>query len=225
MKGTDPYKRSKGQAPDAYEYAENDEAYDEAYADGYGSAYGARRFNRNLRSKRKEGVYRRNYWLTWVVALSLALIVALVVPTYVFTIEPVEGDSMLPTLRSGERLLISKLTYSFRKPNRFDVVVCRYPGREELFVKRVIGLENETIEIRGGEILIDGRQLQNDAPFASFELRDMPPVEIPRGHVFVIGDNHASSIDSRDPKVGCIPYNLLVGHTSTVIYPGIRFFQ
>lgn len=188
------------------------------------SAYGARRFNRTLRSKRKEGQYRRSYWRTWVIALAVALLLIVLIPTFVFSVEPVDGDSMLPTLRSGEQLLINKIALSLSPPQRYDIVVCHYPGRKELFVKRVVALPGETMEIKSGVIWINGQPLDESAYQASAITEDMLALTIPKGHVFVVGDNRAVSMDSRNVKVGCIPYRLLVGRASLVLFPlsGIR---
>jgi len=138
----------------------------------------------------------------------------------------VEGPSMQPTLKSGQFLLTNKLAYSglvsrvfasddadgYHRPgvpHRFDIVIVRYPQDEKVnFVKRVIGLPGETIELRDGTVYIDGQAL--DEPYVTFrDMSRMEPRLIGPDAVFVMGDNRPRSNDSR--AFGAVKLDQIVG--------------
>ena len=130
--------------------------------------------------------------------LSLALIVIIAAALKMFVAEPtlVDGGSMTPTLRDGDRILVEKITYLFSTPRRGDIVICHYPGYFQYCVKRVIGLPGETVSIQDGYVHINGRPLDE-------------------------GDNRAKngSLDSRHKKVGTIPLERVSGRVESVIWP------
>ena len=111
-------------------------------------------------------------------------------------------------------------------PQRFDVVICRYPGRGDTnFVKRVVGLPGDTIEIRGGYLYINGDRYEE--PYISDEYRSgrlntFGPYTVPAGEYFVMGDHRNNSNDSRSQ--GTISRDMIIGHVRTVLYPfsGVR---
>ncbi|MCS7039304.1 MAG: signal peptidase I, partial [Caldilineales bacterium] len=121
----------------------------------------------------------------------------------------VEGYSMEPTLHGHQRLVIEKLSYRLHLPRRGDIVVIRVPGYgREMLIKRVIGLPGETIEVRGGQVLINGVPLAE--PYLRTVTRgDYPPTRIPDDAIFVMGDNRNNSNDSR--AFGPIPLDAVVG--------------
>ena len=111
----------------------------------------------------------------------------------------VEGSSMEPTLSNGDNLIVDKLSYHFHKPERFDVIV--FPDAEEknkLYVKRIIGLPGETVEIRDGHIYIDGSsEPLEDVETKEYMVGNYGPYTVPEGCYFVMGDNRNDSKDSR----------------------------
>jgi signal peptidase I len=135
----------------------------------------------------------------WVRDLLLAIGIALVIIVFLYQPVKVEGTSMAPLLSDQERIFINKFVYRFEPIERGDVVVFWYPlERSKSFIKRVIGLPGETVEIRQGHVRVNGRALEEPyvpAQFADFS--DYGPVRVPRDSYFVMGDHRISSNDSR----------------------------
>jgi len=158
-------------------------------------------------------------WRELVETVGGAVILALFIMTFIARAFTVDGPSMLPTLHTGEKLLIDKVTYRFRPPQRGEVVVFRYPANpREHFIKRVIGIPDDIVSIQGGSVYINGQMLEED--YLSEKTRgDMAPVKVPQGTVFVLGDNRNNSHDSRSRLVGFVPYRLVEGRAVWRYWP------
>jgi signal peptidase I len=138
-------------------------------------------------------------------ALIIAVLLALVIRTFVVQAFKIPSGSMLPTLQIGDHILVNKFLYYFTPIKRGDIIVFKFPQDESRdFIKRVIGLPGETLEIRGRQVLINGNPLSE--PYAVFadgplgrglEREHVGPVVIPPGHLFMMGDNRDRSMDSR----------------------------
>ena len=135
----------------------------------------------------------------------------------------VDGSSMESTLSDGDNLIVDKLSYRFHDPERFDIVVFPYQYKKHTYyIKRVIGLPGETVQIDyEGNIYIDGEILQEDFgkeviqnPGIAYE-----PITLGEDEYFVLGDNRNNSSDSRDPAVGCLRKDKLIGKAWVRIYP------
>ena len=114
----------------------------------------------------------------------------------------VQGASMLPTLREGERVLVDKLTYKLREPARGEVVVFRYPAdMRRKFIKRVIGVPGDVVEVRDWLVYVNGEPLHEEYILGP-TYDEFGPVEVPEDTVFVLGDNRNHSEDSRHASVG-----------------------
>lgn len=168
---------------------------------------------------------RRRRLLEWPFLIAFSLIAAIVVRTFVFQTFYIPSPSMHDTLLEGDRVLVNKLSYKFHDANRGDVVVFRRPENlhieDEDLIKRVIGLPGETIEAHDSQVFIDGRGLKE--PYVQKDCggtEDFPPVTVPSGHVFVMGDNRCNSTDSR--VFGPISEDLLVGRAFARIWPPSR---
>src|SRR5580704_11121250 len=154
-----------------------------------------------------------------VVALGLAMIII------VFFYQPVkvEGTSMAPLLSDQERIFINKFVYHFEPVGRGDVVVFWYPlDRTKSFIKRVVGLPGDLVEIRGGQVYINGRAF--DEPYVPSQFVDTAtygPVRVPMDEYFVMGDHRISSNDSR--IFGAVPAGFIYGKAVFAYWPWNHF--
>lgn len=167
-------------------------------------------------SGRQPGVWRAAREL--LETIVPALLIALLINVFLGQATRVDGQSMEPSLHTDERLVVEKLSYRLRGPQRFDIVVIRVPSQgDELLIKRVIGLPGEAVEIRDGVVYINGAELGE--PFV--EQRTYPgrdaKVTVPPLHVFVMGDNRTHSNDSR--SFGPVPIDNIVGRAWLAYWP------
>ena len=201
----------------------------------------------------KSGIKKQKKTLTceileWVLTIVCACIIALPVRSFAFELVRVDGESMDDTLTNGEIMFVSKYDYASvwltlpwqneeakesaarittgGNPQRFDVVICRYPGRGDTnFVKRVVGLPGDQVEIRNGSLYINNQIYEEpyiQDSYRSGRLNDYGPYTVPEDHYFVLGDHRNNSNDSRSQ--GAIPRDMIIGHVRSVLYPfpGIR---
>lgn len=146
---------------------------------------------------------RRSRFLTpslrWMRDLLVAVGLALVIIAFVYQPVKVEGTSMAPQLADQERIFINKFIYSLEPIQRGDIVVFRYPrDPSKSFIKRVVGLPGETIQIRRGVVYVNGAPLQEDYLNGDdMDHRSYPSTYLGPGHYFVLGDRRRSSHDSR----------------------------
>ncbi len=150
-----------------------------------------------------------------------------IVPRYVVQRTKVSGKSMKNTLKNAESLLVEKVTYHFKDPDRFDIITFYPNGRDEAdyYIKRVIGLPGETIQITGDVIYIDGKVLKENygrQPMRTGGIAE-EPITLGEGEFFVLGDNRNASTDSRDEDVGVVKKENIDGHAILRIYPLSEF--
>src|SRR6266705_2638544 len=136
---------------------------------------------------------------SWARDLFLALGLALVIIVFLYQPVKVEGTSMAPLLSDQERIFINKFVYRFEPIQRGDVVVFWYPlDHSKSFIKRVVGLPGEAVEIRQGAVYVDGKIVREPYVPPQYEdLSDFGPVRVPKDNYFVMGDHRISSNDSR----------------------------
>jgi signal peptidase I len=160
----------------------------------------------------------------WLVVVGIALLVAILVRTFLLAHFVVDGDSMKSTLATGDRVFVNKMSYRLHDPNRGDVVVLHEitGSNERDLIKRVIALPGEEIEIQNCVVRIDDLVLIEPYldPAVVTPSRcgvDQQPIRVPEDHVFVMGDNRPGSSDSR--TLGPIPRDDLVGRAFVVFWP------
>jgi len=158
--------------------------------------------------------------LTYVIIIFLCVFI---VPKYIVQRTIVKGTSMENTLHNGDNLLVEKVSYLFSDPERFDIVVFYPYGKdeEEYYVKRVIGLPGETIQIIGSDIFIDGEKLDENygkEPITYAGIASSP-YKLNDNEFFVIGDNRTASFDSRYVEIGPVTREKLSGQVILRMYP------
>lgn len=167
--------------------------------------------NKVLKELLNTGIY-----LLVVLGLTYLLI------TFVGQRTEVEGASMEPTLYDGDNLIVDKLTYQFEDPQRFDIIVFPFQREPEIYyIKRIIGMPGETVQIIDGAVFIDGERLWES--YGREVIRDAgqakDPVTLGEDEYFVMGDNRNASADSRDPSVGVISRERILGRAWLRIWP------
>jgi signal peptidase I len=179
------------------------------------------------------GQRRLRSGLEWAAVVIGALVVALIVKTFLFQAFYIPSASMEPTLSKGDRVLVNKVSYDLHDVHRGDVIVFELdkqdigPDGIKDLIKRVIGLPGDTIETRDGVVYVNDRAV--DEPYLADgmvtgdpEDSQNPPIErqtVPEGHVYVLGDNRSNSADSRYPERGPIPIDTIVGRAFVLVWP------
>jgi len=155
----------------------------------------------------------------WVVSIIIAIVLAFFIRYFIVELYMVEGPSMRPTLVNGERLVVNKFIYRLKQPEKGDIVVFRYPRDPSRdFIKRVIGVAGDTIEVKDGKVFLNG-QLLNESYILERTRGSYPAATIPVGHIFVMGDNRNNSEDSRFRDVGFVSLEMLKGKAVMVFWP------
>ena len=168
-----------------------------------------------------------SYAIEFAIYIILILGCVFWVPEHVIQRTVVNGESMENTLHTGESLLVEKVSYRFNDPQRYDIIVFYPEGRDvdEYYVKRIFGLQGETIQITGNDIYINGEKIEDG--FAKNGMDDpgiaAEPLTLADDEYFVLGDNRMVSLDSRDPDLGPIKAEDIAGHVILRIWPLKKF--
>jgi signal peptidase I len=184
-------------------------------------------------SRRNGGALMKIEWkkegMEWVKAFAIGIIIFAFIRTFFFSNYVVEGESMMPTLQDGNKLVVNKLGYQVGELNRFDVIVFHANEKED-FVKRIIGLPGDKIEYRDDRLYINGQKYEE--PFLNVYKQKSPGIRItgdfslkeitgentvPDGKLFVLGDNRLGSWDSR--QFGFISASQVVGKVDLRYWP------
>ena len=173
--------------------------------------------NENIENKKEDKKTMGKEILSWVLTLTLAIVVGLLVRN--FGVEPVRisGPSMDNTLHDGQLTILNRFSYVIGDPQRGDIINCHSVYYNERIVKRVIGIPGDTVEIIGGDIYVNGVEI--DDSYAIHANDSLGPITVPEGQYFVVGDNRPMSGDSRLPYVGMIDRDLIYGKLLGIIYP------
>lgn len=167
--------------------------------------------------------------ISFLMYIAIVFVLTYLVIHYVGQRTEVSGSSMESTLSDGDNLIVDKISYRFRDPERYDIIVFPYKYEEDTYyIKRIIGLPGETVQIdEKGTIFIDGEELVESygREVIALNLRGLAeePVTLGKDEYFVLGDNRNHSQDSRDPSVASIKREDIIGRAWMRIYPFSRF--
>ena len=176
-------------------------------------------FGEEMSLFKKIGLFILDFTETGVIAFSMFIIV------YLFIIQPheVDGSSMFDSFENGDFLLTDKISYNFNDPERGDVIVFKAPVSGKDYIKRIIGMPEETVSIKDGQVYINGERLEEKYLMEDIKtrggkyLRDNDQAVVPPGQYFVMGDNRINSSDSRD--WGTVPREDIIGIVRVRYWP------
>ncbi|MCQ4725949.1 signal peptidase I [Anaerotignum faecicola] len=190
--------------------------------DGNGKSYN---YEEDDEDEKKINVRKEIF--SWIKTILLALVLAYCINTFVIVNATVPTGSMENTIMPKDRIIALRLAYDFGKPQRGDIAVFKYPDNESLlYVKRVIGLPGETVEIKDGLVYINGA----DEPLADEYVKETPygdfgPYEVPEGHYFMLGDNRNESLDSRFWINKFVEEDKILGKVYLKYFPGFKLLK
>lgn len=177
-------------------------------------------------------VKEKNELLGWGKAIGIAVLLAFGIRFLLFTPVVVEGASMMPTLEDGDKVVVNKIGPRFAGYDRFDVII--FEEKENInYIKRIIGVPGDHIKYENDRLLINGKYFEEDylkdykkalidngTLTEDFTLEEyLDETTVPSGYFFVLGDNRRRSTDSRDPMVGFVPMEKVVGSAEAIFYP------
>jgi signal peptidase I len=170
-------------------------------------------------------VQKKSGWQSfWEMVRFAVLAILIVVPIRAFVAEPfiVSGSSMVPTFENGDYLVIDKVSYELGAPDRYDVAVFRYPlDPSKFFIKRIVGLPNEIVDIHGNTVTITNKENPEgfvlDQPFVKNPSDSQTHFELKNDEYFVMGDNRRASSDSR--YWGAVNKEFLTGRALVRLLP------
>ncbi|MCP6760565.1 MAG: signal peptidase I [Fischerella sp. CENA71] len=156
--------------------------------------------------------------------IAIALVLAFLIRTFIAEPRYIPSDSMVPTLHTGDRLVVEKISYSFQPPHLGDIIVFQPPEtlqqrgypKDQAFIKRIIGEPGQTVAITGGKVYINGKPLQEDY-IAEPPIQPFTQVRVPENEFFVMGDNRNDSNDSR--YWGFLPRKNIIGRAVFRFWP------
>lgn len=169
--------------------------------------------------------------LGWIIYIAIIIAVTYLIVTYVGQRTMVSGDSMYPTLHDKDNLIVDKISYRFRDPERFEIIVFPYKYQEDTYyIKRIIGLPGDTIQMKQDEngvfMYVNGERLEES--YINYEEGGMEfayaglaenPITLGEDEYFVLGDNRNHSSDSRDSNVGVLKREDLIGRAWVRVWP------
>ncbi len=160
--------------------------------------------------------------IEWIVTLVAAVAVALFINNFIIVNATVPSSSMEKTIMTNDRVIGLRLAYKNDDPERGDIIIFKFPDDEKiLYIKRVIGLPGDTVEIHDGDVYLNGQVL--DEPYITVETEGkFGPYTVPEGHYFMLGDNRNNSADSRYWKNTYLEREKIVGKAVMRYWPAIK---
>ncbi len=161
-----------------------------------------------------------------VLYIAAVLLISFLIVRFVGQRTEVIGSSMVPTLQDGNQLITDKISYRFGDPKRFDIIVFPHEPDHEFYIKRIIGMPGETVEIgQDGTIYINGEVLEENYGYGETQPQEIEgeKIVLSEDEYFVMGDNREVSLDSRYAEVGNIPRSIIIGRAWLRLYPFDEF--
>ena len=160
--------------------------------------------------------------IEWIVTLVAAVAVALFINNFIIVNATVPSSSMEKTIMTNDRVIGLRLAYKNNDPERGDIIIFKFPDDEKiLYIKRVIGLPGDMVEIHDGAVYLNGQVL--DEPYITMETEgNFGPYTVPEGHYFMLGDNRNNSADSRYWKNTYLEREKIVGKAVMRYWPAIK---
>lgn len=155
--------------------------------------------------------------MSLIICCAIALIAAIGIRLFIFELVRVDGSSMKPTLYDGQTLFVEKISLYTENIQRGDIVIVHYPGRTGAYVKRVVGLPGDTVEVKEGSLYVNGERQEENYTLDEKMNWDTEQTVVPEGNYYVMGDNRNDSTDSR--SIGPIPRDNLIGKAAFIIWP------
>lgn len=179
--------------------------------------------NTESENKKSENGINMHEVIDWIKHIGIALVIAFIISRYVIVNAHIPTPSMEKTIMVKDRLIANRLQYLFKDPQRGDIVVFKYPDDESwLYVKRVIGLPGETVQIKDGAVYIDGNKIE-EPYLAEPMIGNFGPVTVPEGKYFMLGDNRNNSKDSRYWQNKFVSKEKILGKAVFRYYPFSKF--
>lgn len=185
--------------------------------------------NKTAEATKKMTENTKNEIISWIKTLGLALVLALSINGFVIVNATVPSGSMESTIMTDDRIVAFRLSYMFSDPERGDIVVFKFPDDPEqktLYVKRIIGMPGDTIEIVDGSVYING----SNEPLDEYYLNEPPlgsfgPYTVPEGCYFMLGDNRNKSLDSRYWNSKFVEEDKILGKVFFKYFPGFKVIK
>ncbi|MBB6019323.1 signal peptidase I [Paenibacillus sp. JGP012] len=182
---------------------------------------------KNNRSKKA-----KNEIVEWLKAIVIALVLVILIRWLLFKPFVVDGPSMQPNFSTGERVIVNEILYDIREPKRGEVIVFHVPSEGRDFIKRVIAVAGDTVQVQGDTVTVNGQKVNEtyiqgaidaaEANGGTYNVKDFPNEQfpdgkVPPGHVFVMGDNRPNSTDSR--MIGYVSLKDIIGRADVIFWP------
>lgn len=169
----------------------------------------------------------KNEIFSWLKTIMFAIVFALIITNFIIVNAKVPTGSMENNIMPKNRIIANRLSYMFDSPKRFDIVVFKYPDDEKiLFVKRIIGLPGEVIQIINGKVYVNGSETELEDSFIKEPTNsDEGPFSVPENSYFMMGDNRNDSIDSRFWKNKYVAKDKILGKVIFRYYPTPKLYN
>ena len=178
-----------------------------------------------LRRETFRKLHRQHDLWRWLFSTFLAALFMFFVCFVWFDWVKMGNDSMAPTLKTGDLVLVDRLYKYFREIERTDMVAYYRPGTGELLIKRVVATGGESVSGRNGSLWIDEKYRLSEDEYGSVNTGDFDLVTVPEGYVFVLSDDRQYQEDSREEDIGCVSLNDIVGVMHIRLLPSFQIYE